>query len=280
MFLNGVLIMKDYCNYCVTGTKGEAVLLVHGSMSTQTQWNSLVKFLSSDYRVISYNILGYGGTPFPADPASYSLKEESELIEAIIKEVLDPYEAYHIIGHSYGGVIALYHSFYNSKRIKSFTGYEPMSFHILEKPSNVLDGAGQLIANVKSDIENNKPLEGVEKFINFWSPPGSFENIPESEKNIMAEGLKKMVLDYRAASETPLYQSDYSTIDIPACLIGGTKSPEYSTEIIKLLSNTLKNNNLHWISAGHFGPLSHSSLVNPIVGEFLHKNAKLSSCLV
>lgn len=266
--------MKEYCNYSVTGNKGDAVILVHGSVSTKAQWDSLVDYLSGDFRVITYNAIGYGGTPFPENPANYSLKEESDLINAVLDEVLETDEPYHIVGHSYGGVIALYHTFYNSRRIKSFTGYEPMSFHLLDKSNELISLATLLIESVKADIDGGNPMAGVETFINLWSAPGTFEALPEAEKNIMAEGIKKMVLDFREAAGTPLTTDDYSKIETSACLIGGTKSPEYSTDIIKLLSSTLKNNQLHWIQSGHFGPLSHGDLVNPIIGDFLNQQSE------
>ena len=268
--------MKNFCNYTVTGDSGEAVILVHGSLSTKAQWDSLVDFLSTDYRVITYNVIGYGGTPFPEDPADYSLKEESDLINAVIDDVLEPDELYHIVGHSYGGVIALYHTFYNSRRIKSFTGYEPMSFHLLDKSNELISLASMLIETIKSDIDRGNPMDGVEKFINLWSAPGTFEVLPEAEKNTMAEGIKKMVLDFREAAGTPLSTKDYSKIETSACLIGGTRSPEYSTDIVKLLSSTLKNNQLHWVKSGHFGPLSHGDLVNPIIGDFLNQSSDIA----
>lgn len=274
------MTFNNTINYSVTGKGSEAVILLHGSMSTKNQWLPFERHFSSDYRLIAFDLIGYGDTPPPVVPESYSLKNESEIIDHIVSEVLEPNEPYHLVGHSYGGVVALYHAYHHQDRIRSLTGFEPMCFHLLEKSDPVLLDASLLIDSIQEDISDNRPLDGVKKFMDLWVAPGSTERMTDNEKVIMADYIKKMVIDYRSASEEPLHTSHYNTLKFPVCLIAGRQSPDYSMAITALLNQTIKQAEMYWVEGGHFSPVTHRNEVNEIIDRFIKSvqmNEKLAS---
>ena len=99
--------------------------------------------------------------------------------------------------------------------------------------------------------------------------PGTSANLPDREKQKLGEGVKKMVVDFRAAATEPLSCADYALLSKPVCLITGKNSPPFSLSISEIIAKTIPNISCHWVDGGHFAPFTHSYQVNPIITEFI-----------
>lgn len=254
-------------NYAVQG-EGKPVVLLHGSMATKEQWIPLTGELLPDYKVITLDLIGYGKTPRPENLDDYSLKDESLLVQSVLDKVLEPNETYHLVGHSYGGVVGMQHAYYHQDRIDSLAVYEPMCYHLLDKSHEYLTLSQLMIGEMQKDIDAGNILKAAETFIELWMPPGTFKRISDREKAALAEGVIKMVVDFRAASTEPLYTDDYKKLTLPVCLITGKTSPPYSLSISEVIGEILPDCVKHQVDGGHFAPVSHSHQVNPIITDF------------
>ncbi|TLD05239.1 uncharacterized protein PgNI_09107 [Pyricularia grisea] len=92
------------------------ILLLHGWPDTAMSWRHQVPFLTSpplNLRVVAPDMLGYGKTSSPADPAEYSLKKMSMHMQALVKHVVDqdnepgdkPAPLF-LVGHDWGAALA------------------------------------------------------------------------------------------------------------------------------------------------------------------------------
>jgi len=93
-----------------TGT-GEPVLLIHGFGASSYSWRHVIEPLAQKNRVITIDLKGFGDSPKPRDDA-YSVYEQARLVRNFILE--NNLKNLHIIGHSYGGGVALAVSIYLS----------------------------------------------------------------------------------------------------------------------------------------------------------------------
>lgn len=91
--------------------EGEPVLLIHGFGASSYSWRYIVEPLSQKYRVITIDLKGFGDSPKPRDDA-YSVYEQASLVRNFILE--NDLKNLHIVGHSYGGGVALATSIYLS----------------------------------------------------------------------------------------------------------------------------------------------------------------------
>ena len=248
--------------------EGSAIVLLHGSMASKEQWIPLTNELARDYQVVSLDLLGYGAAP-QASPDTYSLRDESDRLRSVLDKTLSPDKAYHLVGHSYGGVVALYHAFHHPKQVKSLTIFEPMAFHLLEPDHPLLAASRMMVEEITRDIAAGNEVEGASKFIDLWMPPGTFDKISDQEKKALGKGVRKMVLDFRAAANESLSPSDYSKLAMPVCLIAGKASPPYSLCISEVVAAAIPHLKMHWVEGGHFAPVSHGRLVNPIIADFV-----------
>jgi pimeloyl-ACP methyl ester carboxylesterase len=260
-------VMKKH--YRVYGN-GETIVLLHGSMASKEQWGSLARVLREDYRVITIDLLGYGKSPMPDNPEEYDMKEESQHILDTLAEIED-LDCYHIVGHSYGGAVGLYHAFSNQKQVASLILYEPMSFHLLPDDHPLLLESYEMANDIKEDIRTGNSVIGAKKFIDLWLPTGTFEHTTELEKKMLAVGVKKMVHDFRSAATAPAGVEDYQFLDIPTCLLAGKSSPTYSLCIADVVASCLPNIEVHTVEGGHIGLFTHPHKTTPVIVDFLTK---------
>lgn len=261
--------MKQH--YRIYGT-GETVVLLHGSMASKEQWSSFARLLSKKYRVVTIDLLGYGRSPMPDSPDTYNLEQESEHILKTLAETGD-LNLYHVIGHSYGGAVGLYLSYLNQTQVKSLTLYEPMSFHLLPREHPLLVESYEMAEEIKEDIKRGESVVGAKKFIDLWLPAGTFERTTDLEKAFLAEGVKKMVHDFRSAATAPLTTVDYQNLQTPTCLLAGKSSPPYSLGIADVVASCLPNIETHTVEGGHVGLFTHPHTTNPIILEFLKQHS-------
>jgi pimeloyl-ACP methyl ester carboxylesterase len=254
--------------YSVIGS-GKAVVLLHGSMAMRTQWRPLIKELQQDYRIITMDLSGYGETPYPENPETYSLNYESDLLNEVLSVTLEEDEPYHLVGHSYGGAVALHHAYHQSQRVHSLIAIEPMSYHLLEDEHEYLLASEAMVEEISEDIATGMSMAGAQKFIDLWMSAGTFNRLSEQEKQVLSEGVKKMVLDFKAAKTEPLTTHDLTRLPRLFSLIAGKKSPPFSLCITKRIVRTNPNSELFWVDGGHFSPVSHAHQVNPLIYSLL-----------
>ena len=86
------------------------------------QWRPLMERLSSVFRVIAVDTLGAGKSPdWPADRV-VTLSDEAAFLEPAFARAGDPFA---IVGHSYGGAVALIAALANQGRVSRMVVYEP-----------------------------------------------------------------------------------------------------------------------------------------------------------
>ncbi len=125
---------------------GEAVLLIHGSHIAGT-FRPLTKepALADHYQLIRYQRRGFAGSGSP--PASFSIGEQASDARSLLSHL--GIERVHVIGHSYGGVIALQLALDEPEVVRSLAVLEPA---LITVPSGkymmeVIASAGELHAS-------------------------------------------------------------------------------------------------------------------------------------
>jgi pimeloyl-ACP methyl ester carboxylesterase len=83
---------------------GEPILFIHGFGASIFSWRYLVSPLSTNARVIRLDLKGFGASPKPAD-GDYSIYHQAGLVQRFVLD--HDLTNLTIVGHSYGGGIAL-----------------------------------------------------------------------------------------------------------------------------------------------------------------------------
>src|SRR6185436_5572150 len=107
--------------------RGEPVLLLHSSASSSGQWRSLIDSLRDRYRVFAPDFYGCGGTGNWRG-GCFTLADDAEIARALLNR--EGGRA-HLVGHSYGGTVALHLARRYSHAVRSLTLIEPVAFQLL-----------------------------------------------------------------------------------------------------------------------------------------------------
>ena len=254
--------------YFSTGA-GSAVVLLHCTLSSKNQWRALAGMIEGEHRAIAVDLYGYGETPMPEKREGFTLLDEVELVQALLDRILAPAESCHLVGHSYGGAVALRFCHRYPERVKTLTVFEPVAFHLLNRADPGLQPVLAMMSELELLLSQGERAEAAATFLDYWSGPGSFAKFPARVQHDFARRTGKLALDFQALTGTPLTLDDYRELALPVTLIAGRASRTPALRVAQELCRTLPDCRPHWVDTGHMGPVTHPELVNPIIRESL-----------
>ena len=251
--------------------RGEPVVLLHGSCHSRRQWRRLVAELGGRYRTLALDLHGYGETSWPADPDAFSIDDEVALVARVleIEKVDGPV---HLVGHSYGGVVALAVALRHPERAGSLTLHEPVVFQLAQSGPLATVGAEitRMVELLAERVDAGAPAEAAEYFIDYWRGAGTWAALPEKGREAAARVIPKLPIELRAMLRSPYKLRDYGAIRSPVCLTAGTVGRPAARRVTELLATVLPNGSLQLVpGAGHMAPVTHPQLVNPLIAAHL-----------
>lgn len=249
--------------YCIG--EGPPVVLLHCTLSSKNQWRALSSMLCGDYQVIAPDLYGYGETPMPSKREGFTLLDEVDLVQSLLAKILPPNEPFHLVGHSYGGAVALRFCHHFPGRVKTLTVFEPVAFHLLEQGDPGLEPVLAMMRELARLMTAGLRAETAANFLDYWSGPGSFANFPPRVQQEFALKTEKLKLDFLALTRTQLTLDDYRQLRLPVTIIAGRASMPPALRVAQKLFQTLPDCTLKWVDTGHMGPVTDPELVNPII---------------
>jgi pimeloyl-ACP methyl ester carboxylesterase len=252
--------------------RGEPVVLVHGTGSASAQWRVLAEELSARYRVIAPDLYGYGASaPWPGRKA-FALDCEAEIVLALLAHFGG---RAHLVGHSYGGAVALQVARSHGDSLSTLTLIEPVAFHLLkETDAPIVAEITEVADNLAHALMSGEYVAGFGRFFNYWNGPEAFAQIPTEKRDALAARFPKVMLDFHATFNEPTRLEDFRSLAVPTLLMCGTRSPSPSRRICELLAGTLPAVQFKTLEgAGHMAPVTHPDQVNALIVAHLDSNS-------
>jgi pimeloyl-ACP methyl ester carboxylesterase len=245
----------------------KVVLLHSGGMSSR-QWKRLAESLAPDYHVLLPDFLGSGGNPPWQDDEAFEFQQDVEGVAELLGK-----QPAHLVGHSYGGLIALTLARHTPQRVLSLAVYDPVTMGVLYNPTDAagVEDLARVMDHPKfQDDTVGGTDEWLEVFIDYWNGPGSWHALPQASRQAFLQVGRKVYLEVRSllADRTPV--SSYTLLRAPALLLQGETSPTAARRVTELLAEALPKARLLRIEgAGHMGPITHASTVNAAIADHI-----------
>ena len=264
-------LLFDRAEAACAPVAGMPVIALHCSGADGRQWRKLADTVSSQRNLIAVECYGCESTGhWPGDHA-FTLADEAhrviDLIDRLGTQV-------HLVGHSYGGGVALRVAVERPHAIASLALYEPSAFHLLTQLGP--DGFAareeilRLIQAVSYGVLSGDYQTAISSFVDYWNGAGSAANLQPHVRNELLRWLPKAPLDFRALIEEPTPLAAYRQLDVPTLVLRGEQGPEPSRLIAEGLARVMRFARLEVIAgAGHMGPFSHAGAVNAAIAAHM-----------
>jgi pimeloyl-ACP methyl ester carboxylesterase len=243
---------------------GGLVIALPCSGAGAGQWRQLGEVLGAAYALTVPE--HYGGEqtgPWTGEHA-FGLADEAARTLALI-DGADC--AVHLVGHSYGGSVALHAALLRPRRIASLTLYEPSAFHLLRQLGDAGAAALAEITTIAREAARGV-LAGdyrwtAASLVDYWGGNGAWSALLPEQQRALTRWAPKAPLDFAALIEEPTRASAYAGLRVPVLLIRGEHAPAPTRLVAETLAALLPDARLAVIAgAGHMGPFTHRDEVN------------------
>lgn len=249
--------------------RGPTVILAHCSGASHKVWAPLVAKLSVRYRVIAPDLLGYGRSePWPVNARLHPWSDLSVL--AALSNLAG--EPVHVVGHSYGGTVALEAGRVLGARVKSLTLFEPIAFHLLRLTGRIREW--EEITNVGRKVtaglrlRRDRTAAGV--YVKYWVGRLRWLSMSRKARREVVQTVGKVGAEFEAISHLSRSIGDYRSINAPTRLIAGERTPKPARAIVDELLHILPAAELRLLArAGHMGPLTNPDETAALVAEHI-----------
>jgi pimeloyl-ACP methyl ester carboxylesterase len=251
---------------------GPGVVCLHSNASSSGQWRALMERLAPKFHVLAADSYGAGRSPaWPAGRA-VRLRDEVALLEPVFARAGEPFA---LVGHSYGGAIALVAALHRPERVRALAVYEPTLFGLVDAESpapNDADGIRNAVAAAGAALDAGDPDLAAECFIDFWMGEGSWARTPEARRGPIADSVVNIRGWKDALFGEPAPLRAFAALRVPVLYMTGKDSPRSSLGVARLLTNTLPQAEvIEFKGLGHMGPVTHAEVVNDAVCRFLER---------
>ena len=226
--------------------------------------------LSDRFRLIAPDLYGHGHTPPWPDHRGMYVDDEVDLLQPVLLLAGD---RFHLIGHSWGGAIALKAAIRHLPRLLSLVLFEPALWSLLIADDPCSVPARDIAANQNETqrlIDGGDYAGAGEYFIDYWIGPGTWKGMTEARRSAFATGMAAASPEWHASFHEATPLAAFAAVDVPALLLSGTKSTAPARAITRLLSSVLPHSKILELEGiGHMGPVTHPEVVNSAIETFL-----------
>jgi pimeloyl-ACP methyl ester carboxylesterase len=258
--------------------KRETVVLLHSSASSGRQWSALVELLQPRFNLRTVDLHGHGTQPDWSGDQPLTLADEAALVKPLLWEA----GGAHVIGHSYGGAVALKLATTYPHLVRSLVAYEPVLFGWM-----MVDGHWEavrdvivLVSSIHACLERGDEHAAAAHFIEYWSGQGAWELMSAGRQQAVAARMRAVLPHFAAVFREPFQRLDVGGFEMPMLFLRGEYTVDSTRRIGALLRQACPYAE-HSALAGmaHMGPITHATEVNRRIQAFLVLHAERNSVL-
>lgn len=234
---------------CLDEGEGDPIILLYGLFGSVKNFDSLIRHLRQNYRVIvpifPFYDMGLCVDVFALTAYLHNLVEELEL------------EKFHLLGNSMGGHIALLYTLTKPDKVQSLT----------------LCGSSGLYENGLGDTyPRRRDYEYIKTKTQqtFYDPAIASRELIEEIYATVNSRRALQIISLAKSTIRHNVEKDLHKIKVPCCLIWGHNDTITPPQVAKDFKRLIPHSELHWIDqCGHVPMLETPTKFNSILDQFL-----------
>jgi len=247
---------------------GPAILFVPGSFSTPAACRPIQKLLPPGYRFVSTSLCGYGATDETRTADDFDIAHEIRVIEAVARHIGEPV---HLVGHSFGGTVALAAALAGNIELRSIATFEanPLCLMLDRGRDDLFDAARQMSAAYEVAVQTGE-VHAPRRIIDFWGGDGAWATMPEAVQEYCCDTAAANVLDWHTDFGFSPGLDDFAGLDIPVLLVRGALTNAAIVEMTEGLADCIPHaRSVQIDGASHFLITTHPARCAGRLADFL-----------
>jgi pimeloyl-ACP methyl ester carboxylesterase len=230
------------------------IMALHCSGATWRQWRGLQDKVGKETTLLLPQLFGPEIARYDRARTSFSLAVEAEPIVARLCKLDRPA---HLVGHSYGGALAIHIARRHPDLVKSLCLYEPTAFNMLKRADRrdmrLASEVDAISAAIQGALVGGRAVFAAQLFTDFWGGQGAWQALESTKKLNMLAWIPKAPLDFSALLNE--HHGPAISAGMSVTLMYGQNTNPHTRRIVKLLSTELGSvNQIELAGADHMGP--------------------------
>lgn len=251
------------------GSGKRKALLLHCSLGHAGGWQGMARALDDMLDMVAFDLPSHGRS---AEWDGVSDLQSQSMDMAL--DFLDPKQPMDLIGHSFGGTVALRIAAERPELVRSLVLMEPVFFAIaMHDRPDLKEAHEQDLGAYYRAMDADNLEEATRIFTGFWGDGRAWDTIPEPQRASMIKRIRLVHAGHPQiyGDKAGLLASGaLEKISQPTLLIEGAESPRYIAAINDGLMARLRRAERAVIDgAGHMVPITHPQEVAAQVRGFL-----------
>jgi len=239
---------------------------LHSSAASGRQWRSLAAEGGDAWQWHMPDLYGHGSRPDWPELMPAELGVEANGVLAGLP--FGPEPGFHLVGHSYGGAVALQIALQQPQRVLSLMLYEPVAFGAL--PQAQRQEIAEVAAALGEALDRNDDFGAARGFCAYWHGRDVWPELGVAQQLRVAEAMPTVRRHFDALFAAPWSDGLLGQLRMPVQLMCGTATRASARLVAQCLAAQLPQARMHWLEgAAHMAPLTQAQRVNAIILDSL-----------
>lgn len=273
---NGYTEVNGTRLYYEVAGKGVPIVFVHGNFGDRRHWNFQFEPLSKNFKVVRYDVRGYGNSEIQDSATSYRDCDDLKALMDFLK-----IERAHICGVSMGSGIAVDFALEYPERCISLIPIGPWAsgYGSGQYRTAASDSMFYIFGKTIELVSSNGPKEATDYW---WTGNHEIKNTVVKQRTL--DSLLTMGYEYswfnflnpsvRTSIEPPGVER-LSEIHIPTLIVTSENDIQACKEVVNLMHNQINNSHVIIINdAGHLMNMDNPEEFNRVISDYLNSLEK------
>ncbi|SMR70720.1 Pimeloyl-ACP methyl ester carboxylesterase [Aliiroseovarius halocynthiae] len=267
--------MLDVLGGCPTfwdtqGAGPREALFIHCSLAHSGAWRAVRAALGRDLTSLAYDLPGHGRSADWDGQGDYQDAATQVALELLSRHAQGPVD---LVGHSFGGTIALRVAQMVPNKVRSLTLFEPVLFTAAKDHPAYADNHRYMNGVFADAMRAGDRMEAARLFNCQWGGDAGWDALPARLKQDMADRIHLIPAGRSVTHEDRHGQvapGALENVTLPVLLLEGQHSPDLVRAVHDQMQARFPNVRRQVIAgAGHMGPISHAQEVSTSIRDHI-----------